>query len=127
MVGAGEAFLKAVTMAMTQIGSYQEVEEIGRGGMAVVYRAVAPADGQIVAIKLMSGELTGDLSFRRRFQREAEVLQRLVHPAIVPILDHGEHNGQPYLVMPYLSGGSLADRLKGGPRPPGEFWRTTAT
>ncbi len=107
-------------MAMTQIGSYQEAKEIGRGGMAVVYRAIAPADNQVVAIKLMAGDLTGDLSFRRRFQREAEVLQRLVHPAIVPILDHGEHHGQPYLVMPYLDGGTLADRLRSGPRPPGE-------
>ena len=107
-------------MAMTEIGSYQEVEEIGRGGMAVVYRAVTPANRQVVAIKLMAGDLTGDLSFRKRFQREAEVLQRLIHPAIVPILDHGEHHGQPYLVMPYLDGGTLADRLQGGPRPPGE-------
>ena len=107
-------------MAITQIGSYHEVEEIGRGGMAVVYRAVTPDSERIVAIKLMAGDLTGDLSFRKRFQREAEVLQRLVHPAIVPILGHGEHNGQPYLVMPYLDGGTLADRLQGGPRPPGE-------
>ena len=107
-------------MATTEIGGFHEVEEIGHGGMAVVYRAVEPGTRQIVAIKLMSVELSGDSGFRKRFQREADVLQRLRHPAIVPILGHGEHLGQPYLVMPYLSGGSLADRLKGGPRPPGE-------
>ena len=107
-------------MATTEIGGFHEVEEIGHGGMAVVYRAVEPGSRQIVAIKLMSVELSGDSGFRKRFQREADVLQRLRHPAIVPILGHGEHLGQPYLVMPYLSGGSLADRLKGGPRPPGE-------
>ena len=120
MEGADGACLKAQAMAITEIGSYQVVEEVGRGGMAVVYRAVEPDSGQIVAIKLMAGELTGDLSFRRRFQREADVLQRLRHPAIVPVLGHGEHGGQPYLVMPYLQGGTLADRLAGGPRPPGE-------
>ena len=103
-----------------QIGSFYDVVEIGRGGMAVVYRAVEPISRQAVAIKLMSVELLGDHDFRRRFQREAEVLQRLNHPAIVPIMSHGEHGGQPYLVMPYLPGGTLADRLTGGPRPPGE-------
>ena len=107
-------------MATTEIEGFHEVEEIGRGGMAVVYRAVETKSRQVVAIKLMSVELSDDLGFRKRFQREADVLQRLRHPAIVPILGHGEHGGQPYLVMPYLSGGSLADRLKGGPRPPGE-------
>ncbi len=105
-------------MAVTQIGQYQEVEEVGRGGMAVVYRAIAPDNGQAVAIKLMLGDLAGDPRFRKRFQREAEVLQRLRHPAIVPILDHGEHNGQPYLVMPYLTGGTLADQLTHGALPP---------
>ena len=105
-------------MAITQIGQYQEVEEVGRGGMAVVYRAIAPDSGQAVAIKLMLGDLLGDPRFRKRFQREAEVLQRLRHPAIVPILDHGEHNGQPYLVMPYLTGGTLANQLTRGALPP---------
>ena len=120
MESAGGAFLKTATMATTEIGGFHEVEEIGHGGMAVVYRAVEPKNRQIVAIKLMSVELSGDSGFRKRFQREADVLQRLRHPAIVPILGHGEHRGQPYLIMPYLSGGSLADRLKGGARPPGE-------
>ena len=105
-------------MAITQIGQYQEVEEVERGGMAVVYRAIAPDSGQAVAIKLMLGDLLGDPRFRKRFQREAEVLQRLRHPAIVPILDHGEHNGQPYLVMPYLTGGTLANQLTRGALPP---------
>lgn len=120
MEGASGAFLKTATMATMEIGGFQEVEEIGHGGMAVVYRAVETTSRQVVAIKLMTVELSGDAGFRKRFQREADVLQRFRHPAVVPILGHGEHRGQPFLVMPYLSGGSLADRLKGGPRPPGE-------
>ena len=86
MEGASGAFLKIATMATTEIGGFQEVEEIGHGGMAVVYRAVEPTSRQIVAIKLMSVELSGDAGFRKRFQREADVLQRFRHPAVVPIL-----------------------------------------
>ena len=107
-------------MATTEIEGFHEVEEIGRGGMAVVYRAVETKSRQVVAIKLMSVELSDDLGFRKRFQREADVLQRLRHPAIVPILGHGEHCGQPSLVMPYLSGGALTDRSKVVPLPPAD-------
>lgn len=102
---------------MTTIGRYHVVKEVGRGGMATVYRA-RTAEGSVVAIKLMAGELLGDPHLRRRFRREAEVLSRLRHPAIVPILDYGEHLGQPYLVMPYLEGGTLGDRVASGAMPP---------
>ena len=91
MESAGRAFLKIAAMATTEIGGFQDVEEIGHGGMAVVYRAVEPNSRQVVAIKLMTVELSGDATFRKRFQREADVLQRLRHPAIVPVLGHGEH------------------------------------
>ena len=103
------------------IGRYEVRGIIGRGGMATVYRAADPAGGPEVAIKLMSGELALDEQFHKRFRREADVLRRLQHPGIVGVLDIGEHDGRPYLVMPYLSGGTLADRLQRGPLPPAEI------
>ena len=103
------------------IGRYEVRGIIGRGGMATVYRAADPAGGPEVAVKLMSGELALDEQFHKRFRREADVLRRLQHPGIVGVLDIGEHDGRPYLVMPYLSGGTLADRLERGPLPPAEI------
>ncbi|NTV62092.1 MAG: protein kinase [Oscillochloris sp.] len=101
-------------MPLQTIGRYQVLSELGRGGMAVVYRAVDPQIGREVAIKVLPRELLHDREFRARFQREAEALARLEHPAIVPIYDVGEHDGQPYLVMRLMAGGSLADRLQQG-------------
>lgn len=85
----------------------------------MVYRAVG-LDGTPVALKWMALEVTRDPSFRRRFQREVDVLQRLRHSAIVPILDHGEYEGKPYLIMPYLHGGTLTGRLSSGRGQPSE-------
>ena len=104
-------------VSTVNIGPYRVLESIGFGGMATVYRAVDPQTGSDVAVKLMNEELTRDRQFSRRFQREGQVLHKLRHPSIVAILDVGEHNGRPYLVMPCLSGGALAARLNRGPRP----------
>ncbi|MCA9868036.1 MAG: protein kinase [Anaerolineales bacterium] len=100
------------------IGRYTVRDEIGRGGMATVYRATLPGATTDVAVKLMSGDLAQEIRFRQRFQREANVLRQLRHKGIVEVTDFGEHAGRPYLVMPYLSGGTLADRLAHGPLPP---------
>ncbi len=102
-------------MTSQMIGRYQVLSELGRGGMAVVYRAADPQVGRAVAIKVLPRELLHDKEFRARFQREAEALAALEHPAIVPIYDVGEHDGQPFLVMRLMAGGSLADRLCQGP------------
>jgi serine/threonine-protein kinase len=108
-------------MSSEFIGPYQIQGVIGRGGMATVYRAVDTQSGADVAVKLMARDFTRDASFRKRFQREEAVLRQLHHPNIVGVLDCNEHDGQPYLVMPYLSGGTLADRLERGPLSPPEI------
>jgi len=100
---------------MRTIGRYQIKDELGRGGMAVVYRAIDPHIGRTVALKLLPSELSQNPKFRMRFQREMQTIGTLTHPAIVPLYDAGEHNGQPYLVMRLMAGGSLLDRLKQGP------------
>lgn len=98
---------------MNKIGRYQIHGQLGGGGMAVVYRAYDPPFRREVAIKVMASHFLHDPQFRQRFQREAQVIAALQHPAIVPVYDFGEQNGQPYLVMALMQGGSLADRLQG--------------
>jgi len=97
------------------IGKFRVIEEIGRGGMANVYRAIQPSMGREVAIKVMPSHLTRDATFLARFNREVQVISRLEHPSILPVYDFGEENGQPYIVMRYLTGGSLSDRIKKSP------------
>lgn len=104
-------------MVLQRIGRYQVKMEIGRGGMAVVYLAHDPRFRRDVAIKVLSGQFVEDVTQRARFEREAQTIAALEHPAIVPVYDFGEENGQLYLVMRYMPGGSLADRLRQGPLP----------
>ena len=94
-----------------KIGRYDIIEELGRGGMATVYLARDPNMNRQVAIKLMPSQFTHDPRFRSRFLREAQTIANLEHPAIVPVYDFGEIDNLPYLVMRYMQGGSLADRI----------------
>jgi eukaryotic-like serine/threonine-protein kinase len=104
-------------MSTATIGRYELREEIGRGGMAVVYLAFDPRFKRDVALKVLPRQFTHDPAFVARFQREIEALGTLEHAAIVPIYDFGEENGLPYLVMRHMAGGSLAQRLASGPLP----------
>lgn len=97
------------------IGRYEVIQELGQGGMAIVYLARDPFIKRQVAVKVLPRQFTFDPQFRTRFQREAEVIATLEHPSIVPVYDFGEHEGQPFIVMRYMSGGSLADILGKGP------------
>lgn len=97
------------------IGRYRIKAELGRGGMSTVYLAHDPLFDRDVAIKLLPLELLHQPTFRRRFEREAKVVAALEHPAIVPVYDFGETDGQPFLVMRFMTGGSLSDRLNQGP------------
>lgn len=99
-------------MAQKNIARYEIQSEIGRGGMAAVYLAHDPNFRRNVAIKLVSGNLEQNLGFRERFEREARLIARIEHPAIVPVYDFGEHDGQLYLVMRYMPGGTLAEKIK---------------
>ena len=87
---------------------------LGRGGMGVVYRAVDPALGRPVALKLITPEMAEDPGFRRRFLREPRLAASLDHPHVVPIYDAGEHDGQLYLAMRLVEGGDLKAALAQG-------------
>ncbi len=99
-------------MKLTKIGRYQIESELGRGGMSTVYLAHDPRFNRKVAIKLLPHELLHQPTFRARFEREAKIVAALDFPAIVPVYDYGEEDGQPYLVMRYMAGGTLADRIQ---------------
>jgi len=88
--------------------------------MATVFDAYDPRFERNVAIKVLPREFLHDPQFRARFEREAKTVALLEHPAIVPVYDFGEDDGQPYIVMQLMNGGSLADRLEKGLIPPEE-------
>jgi eukaryotic-like serine/threonine-protein kinase len=92
--------------------------EIGRGVMGVVYRGLQEGLGRPVAVKVILGGAYTVSRDRARFRTEAIATARIPHPNIVAIHDSGESPGLPYLVLEYLGGGSLADRLHGEPQPP---------
>jgi tRNA A-37 threonylcarbamoyl transferase component Bud32 len=95
-----------------KIGRYNVISELGRGGMATVYKAHDPLVKREVAIKLLPREFLHNTSFRTRFEQEAQAIAALEYPAVVPLYDYGEETGQLYLVMRYMAGGSLADRIE---------------
>lgn len=94
-----------------KLGQYILGDLIGVGGMASVYLARQESIGRMVAVKVMPRYLTQDPNFLQRFEREARLIALLQHPRILPIHDYGTFEGQPYLVMAYLPGGSLLDRI----------------
>jgi eukaryotic-like serine/threonine-protein kinase len=102
-------------MLPEQIGRYHIKAELGQGGMSIVYWAHDPLFERDVTLKLLSHELLHRSTFRARFEREAKTIAALDHPAIVPVYDLGEESGQPYFVMRFMTGGSLAQRLEEGP------------
>lgn len=99
---------------MSQIGRYIIKDELGRGGMGRVYRAIDPRFEREVAIKVMPPFMAEEALFRQRFEREAKTIATLQHPGIVPVHDFGEDAGQLYLVMRYMSGGTLRQKLRRG-------------
>ena len=101
-------------------GRYYILDQIGRGGMTTVHKALDLQEDHEVAIKLLAPYLVKEPKFKARFEREVEVLRQLDHPHIVPILNFGEHEGSPFIVMPFISTGTLADKLKSGPLTPKE-------
>ncbi|XXY16336.1 SUMF1/EgtB/PvdO family nonheme iron enzyme [Sorangium sp. So ce216] len=94
------------------IGQYLIAEEIGRGGMGIVYRAVHQSVGQLAAVKVLSSHFARDESHLRRFANEARALSRVAHPGLVKIFDFGQTpRGEPYILMEYLGGELLRSRL----------------
>ena len=100
---------------------YRGPRQIGRGGMGEIYRATDEMLGRAVAVKVLAGRYAGDEFVRARFTREALAAARLSgRPNIVTIFDVGESEGRPFIVMEYLGGGSLDDKLREGPVAPGQ-------
>src|SRR3990172_5611229 len=98
-------------MSTLKFGRYGIKSELGRGGMATVFHAYDPSFERDVAIKVVPPGFLHDPQLRTRFEREAKMIASLEHPSIVPVYDFGDEEGQPYIVMRYMSGGSLAERL----------------
>jgi serine/threonine protein kinase len=107
----------------TRLGSYEIVERLGGGGMAVVYRAVQQPLGREVALKALSPELFQDEGFVKRFETEAKTLAKLDHPNILPIYDFEVTDGVAFLTMPLIRGGTLRDILNRGPLDTLTAWR----
>ena len=91
---------------------YRILGRLGGGGMATVFRAEQMPLGREVVVKVLHAHLARDNEMTERFRREAEAAAKLVHPFICPILDYGQSGETVYIVMPYLGGGSLADRVQ---------------
>ena len=100
-------------MQPDKIGRYEIKSELGRGGMATVYRGYDPRFEREVAVKVLPPELLhSDPQFKLRFEREAKIIAQLEHSSIVPVYDVDTDGDQPYFVMRYMSGGSLSERIK---------------
>jgi eukaryotic-like serine/threonine-protein kinase len=108
-------------------GRYRMGAPLAAGGMGEVWVARDPLLDRPVAVKVLGGALAGDGRAAERLRREARAAARLDHPNIARVLDLGEHDGRPYLVMELLEGESLAGRIdRAGPTAPGEAARVVA-
>jgi Tol biopolymer transport system component/predicted Ser/Thr protein kinase len=101
----------------TMLGPYEVLSLLGAGGMGEVYRARDTRLDRVVAIKVVRPEFAGGGELRMRFEREARAVSHLSHPNICALYDIGNQNGSEYLVMEYIEGETLADRIRRGPLP----------
>src|SRR5215510_12414286 len=104
-------------MIGNKLGPYELLEELGRGGMATVYRAYQPNVDRFVAVKVIHRSVASDSKSLDRFTREARLVARLEHPHILPVYDYNGLNDPPYIVMRYLPTGTLKDILERGQLP----------
>ncbi|WP_328869133.1 serine/threonine protein kinase [Streptomyces sp. NBC_00287] len=110
-----------------QVAGYRIEQEIGRGGMAVVYRARDLRLDRTVALKLLAPELARNDTFRRRFTHESRAAAAIDHPHIVPVFEAGETDGVLYIAMRYVAGSDLRHLLdRQGPLPPATVVRIAA-
>jgi serine/threonine protein kinase len=102
----------------TVVGGYRILDEVGQGGMATVFKAHQISMDRHVAIKVLPRQFLNETVSLERFKQEASIVARLEHRAVVPVHDYGEYEGIPYIVMRYMDGGSVDDRLSKGLIPP---------
>jgi eukaryotic-like serine/threonine-protein kinase len=110
-------------MPLEKLGPFKLEKLLGRGGMGAVYVGLNEATGERTAVKLLSGHLADDETFRERFKQEIETLKRLLHPHIVQLHGYGEEDGHLYYVMELVPGRSLQEELSAGRR---FTWREVA-
>ncbi|MCE9532882.1 MAG: protein kinase, partial [Planctomycetes bacterium] len=103
-----------------EVPGFEIIDELGRGGMGVVYRARQKSLQRLVALKMILREDLASKDEIERFRGEAEALGQLQHPNIVQVYDVGESGGHPYFALELVSGGSLNKKLEGIPQPPRE-------
>ena len=102
-------------LAGKRLGPYEIVAPLGAGGMGEVYRAKDTRLDRMVAVKVLPLHLSNDPDLKHRFEREARAISGLSHPNICALYDIGQQDGVDYLVMEYLEGETLAQRLSKGP------------
>src|SRR5512140_1219114 len=110
----------------TKLGPYEIVSPLGAGGMGEVYRARDTRLERDVAVKVLPANLSSDPSLRQRMEREAKAVSKLSHPHICTLHDIGHQDGVDFLVMEYLEGETLEQRLQKGPLPPEQTLRYAA-
>jgi len=107
----------------TRLGPHEILAPLGAGGMGEVYRARDTRLDRTVALKVLPGHLSGNEELRQRFDREAKAISALSHPHICALYDVGHQDGVDYLVMEFLEGDTLSDRLAKGPLAPEQVLR----
>jgi Tol biopolymer transport system component/predicted Ser/Thr protein kinase len=110
----------------TKLGPYEILAPLGAGGMGEVYRGRDARLDREVAIKVLPANLSSDASLRQRLEREAKAISKLSHPHICTLHDIGHQDGVDFLVMEYLEGETLEQRLSKGPLPPEQTLRCGA-
>src|SRR5258708_1097390 len=101
----------------TKLGPYEIVSPLGAGGMGEVYRARDTRLDRTVAVKVLASHLSSSPELKQRMEREARAISSLNHPNICHLYDIGSQDGADYLVMEFLEGETLAERLRKGPLP----------
>ncbi len=107
----------------TKLGPYEISTALGAGGMGEVYRANDTRLDRIVAIKVLPAHLSHNAELKQRFDREARAISSLTHPHICTLYDVGQQDGIDFLVMEFIEGESLAQRLEKGAWPRFTKWR----
>src|SRR6266481_2545334 len=110
-------------LAGTRLGAYEIVSPLGAGGMGEVYRAMDTRLDRTVAIKVLASHLSSSPELKQRMEREARAISSLNHPHICHLYDIGSQDGTDYLVMEFLGGETLAERLRKGAMPLSEIFK----